>query len=144
MDRSFVEENRIASARMRELAMNLTDEQLRRPIGNAWTVYSAFAHLAFWDLRVMQILERTEVKGELVAPQIDLAANDIINTLFLAIPPRLAAQIAFQTAEALDDMLDRFPENLLEQIQAREKRWVFRALHRNGHLDRVEAALGTR
>jgi hypothetical protein len=140
-DRSFVGDNHISSTRMRNLSLSLTDEQLRLPIGNMWTIYSVFAHIAFWDLRVMQILEKTEQKGELVAPEIDVAANDILNTLFLAIPPRLASQIAFQTAEALDAMLESFPENLLEQIHSRQKRWVFRALHRNAHLDRIETAL---
>ncbi len=77
----------------------------------------------------------------IVAPEIDVAVNDILNTLFVAIPPRLAAQIAFQTAEALDAMLENCPPDLLEQIHARHERWVIRALHRNGHLDVIEAAL---
>jgi hypothetical protein len=139
--RSFIERNRASSARMRDLAMSLSNEQLRQPIGKRWTVYSTFAHLAFWDLRVMHILEETKREGKLVAPEIDVAVNDILNTLFLAIPPRLAAQMAFQTAEALDQMLEDFPQDLLEQIHAREERWVIRALHRDGHLDAIEAAL---
>jgi hypothetical protein len=141
MDRSFVQENRDSSARLRRLAMSLTDEQLRMPTGSTWTVYSTFAHIAFWDLRVIQLLEKTERRGELVAPEIDVAANDIANTLFLAIPPRLAAQIAFQTAETLDEMLENFPQKLLQRVHSRHKRWVFRALHRNEHLDHIEAAL---
>jgi hypothetical protein len=141
VNRSFIERNRASSTRMRELALNLSNEQLRQPIGKQWTVYSTFAHLAFWDLRVMHILDETKREGKLVAPEIDVAINDILNTLFLAIPPRLAAQIALQTAEALDEMLENFPQNLLEQIHDREERWVIRALHRDGHLDAIEAAL---
>jgi hypothetical protein len=94
VDRSFIERNRASSTRMRDLALNLSNEQLRQPIGKQWTVYSTFAHLAFWDLRVMHILDETKREGKLVAPEIDMAVNDILNTLFLAIPPRLAAQIA--------------------------------------------------
>jgi hypothetical protein len=141
VDRSFIEWNRASSTRMRNLAMSLSDEQLRQPIRKQWTIYSTYAHLAFWDLRVMHILDETKREGKLVAPEIDIAVNDINNTLFLAIPPRLAAQIAFQTAEALDGMLADFPPHLLEQIHARNKRWVIRALHRDGHLDVIEAAL---
>jgi hypothetical protein len=70
-----------------------------------------------------------------------VSVNDILNTLFVAIPPRLATQIAFQTAEALDEMLENCPLDLLEQIYAKRERWVIRALHRNGHLDIIEAAL---
>jgi len=141
VDRSFIEQNRASSARMHELAMSLSDEQLRQPIGKQWTVYSAFAHLAFWDLRVMQILDETKREGKLIAPEIDVAVNDILNTLFLAIPPRLAAQVAFQTSVVLDETLENFPPDLLEQIHARQKRWVIRALHRDEHLDGIEAAL---
>jgi hypothetical protein len=141
VDRSFVEQNRASSTRMHELAMNLSNEQLRLSIGNQWTIYSTFAHLAFWDMRVMHILEKTEREGKLVAPEIDVSVNDILTPLFLAIPPRLAVQVAFQTAEALDEMLENFPPDLLEQIHSRYERWVFRALHRNGHLDAIEAVL---
>jgi hypothetical protein len=141
VDRSFIERNRASSARMRSLALNLSDEQLRKPIGKQWTVSSTFAHLAFWDLRVMHVLEETKREGKLVAPEIDVAVNDILNPLFLAIQPRLAAQLAYQTAEALDGMLEDFPKNLLERLRAREERWVIRALHREGHLDAIEAAL---
>jgi hypothetical protein len=144
VDRSFIEKNRASSARMRKLASSLSDEQLRRSIGKQWTIYSSFAHLAFWDLRVMHILDETKRAGKLVAPEIDVAVNDILNPLFLAIPPRLAAQLAFQTAEALDEMLEHFPSELLEQIHARQARWVGRALHRDAHLARIEAASKSR
>jgi hypothetical protein len=140
-DKSYIELNRASTRRMRELAMSLTDEQLRQPVNKEWTVYSTYAHLKFWDMRVMQILELTEREGKLAAPQIDEAVNDILNILFLAIPPRLAVQTAFQAAGALDDMLEEFPPDLLEQIHARYDRWVFRAFHRNAHLDVIEKAL---
>jgi hypothetical protein len=68
VDRSFIERNHDSSTRMRELAMSLSDEQLRWPIGNQWTVYSTYAHIAFWDLRVMHILDETKREGKLVAP----------------------------------------------------------------------------
>ena len=141
LDRSFIEKNRASSKRMRELATRLSEAQLRRPIGGQWSVYSTFAHIAFWDLRVMHVLDATKRQGTLVAPEIDVTVNDILNTLFLAIAPRLAAQIAFQTAVALDEMLENYPQDLLEQIHARNERWVIRASHRNGHLDVIEEAL---
>jgi hypothetical protein len=53
----------------------------------------------------------------------------------------LAGQIAFQTAEALDEMLENFPPDLLKKIRAHNEDWVFRALHRKKHLNALEAAL---
>lgn len=141
LDRSFVELNRASSRRMRELVMRFSDEQLRHRVGKEWTVSSTLAHVAFWDARVMHLLDATKREGKLCAPEIDVAVNDILNIFLSAIPPRLAGQMAFQTAEALDDMLETFPVNLLEEIYARYERWVIRALHRNDHLDKIETAL---
>ncbi len=126
---------------MRELVMCLSDEQLRQRVGKDWTVSSTLAHVAFWDVRVMHLLDATKREGKVCAPEIDVSVNDILNIFLSAIPPRLAGQIAFQTAEALDGMLENFPSNLLEEIHARYERWVIRALHRNNHLDKIEAVL---
>jgi hypothetical protein len=141
IDKSYIELNRASTNRMRKMSMSLTDEQLRQIVNKDWTVYSTYAHLNFWDIRVMQLLDLTKREGKLTAPQIDEAVNDILNVMFLAIPPRLAVQMAFQSAGALDEMIENFPPDLLEQIHAQYKRWVFRAYHRNAHLDKIEAAL---
>jgi hypothetical protein len=143
LDRSFIELNRASSTRLHSLATRLSKEELMMRVGEEWTVGVTLAHMAFWDLRVMQILDATERNGKLCAPEIDISVNDIMSVLLAAIPPRLAANIAFQTAEALDEMIERFPMDLLEQIYARNERWVVRALHRNHHVDAIEAALRT-
>lgn len=38
--------------------------------------------------------------------------------------------------------LESRPAQLLESVYHRNQRWVVRALHRNEHLDEVDAALG--
>jgi uncharacterized damage-inducible protein DinB len=142
VDRSFIELNRASSSRLRALVTRLSDEELRQPVGRYWTVSTTMAHLAFGDLRVMHLLDATERDGKLCAPEIDIAVNDIVHPLLAAIPPRKAAYIAVETAEALDRRLEGFPSEFLEEIHARYERWIVRALHRNGHLDAIEAALG--
>jgi hypothetical protein len=67
--------------------------------------------------------------------------NDWSLPLWAAIPPREAARIAVETAERLDARLESFPAALLEEIYNYNKRWVVRAMHRNEHLDEVDAAL---
>jgi uncharacterized damage-inducible protein DinB len=141
LDRSFIEQNRAATGRIRALAARLSDEKLQYPVGQQWTVAITLAHLAFWDLRVLQILEMTERDGKLCAPEIDIAVNDLAPPLWAAIPPREAVRLAVETAEALDRRLEGFPSSLLEQIHAHNQRWVVRALHRNEHLNEVDAAL---
>jgi hypothetical protein len=141
LDRSFIERNRASTHRIRALAARLTDEELQHPVGEHWTVAIALAHLAFWDRRVMYVLDMTERDGKLFIPEIDIFVNDLSLPLWAAIPPREAARIAIETAEALDKRLESFPPALLEEIYTYTKRWVVRALHRGEHLDEVEAAL---
>lgn len=141
LDRSFVQLNRTSAQRIRTLAARLKDAELLKPIGKHWTVAITLAHLAFWDLRVMHVLDVTDRDGKLSAPEIDLSVNDWSLPLWAAIPPREAARIAIETAESLDARLEGFPATLLEAIYSYNKRWVVRAMHRNEHLDEVDAAL---
>ena len=141
LDQSFIERNRASTERIRALAARLTDEEMQHPVGEHWTVAIALAHLAFWDRRVMYVLDMTQREGKLFIPEIDVFVNDLSLPLWAAIPPRAAARIAIETAEALDRRLEGFPPALLEEIYAYNKRWVVRALHRGEHLDDVEVAL---
>jgi len=140
LDQSFIERNRTSTNRIRALVARLTDEEMRQPVGEHWTVAIALAHLAFWDRRVMYVLDMTERDGKLFIPEIDIFVNDLSLPLWAAIPPREAARIAVETAETLDKRLEDFPPALLEEIYAYNKRWVVRALHRGEHLDDVDAA----
>ena len=141
LDRSFVELNRASTDRIRALAASLTDEEMQHPVGEHWTVGIALAHLAWWDRRVMYVLDMTERNGELFVPEIDIFVNDLSLPLWAAVPPREAARIAIESAETLDQRLESYPPALLEEIYAYNKRWVVRALHRGEHLDEVDAAL---
>jgi hypothetical protein len=141
MNRSFVELNRASTQRIRNLAARLSDAELLQPIGEHWTVGIVFAHLAFWDRRVMYVLDMTERDGKLYIPQIDIVVNDLSLPLWAAIPPREAARIAIETAEVLDKRLEEYSPALLEEVFIYNKRWVVRALHRGEHLDEAEAAL---
>lgn len=141
MDPSFTDRNRASTERIRALAARLTDDDMQRRVGEHWTVAIALAHLAFWDRRVMYVLDMTQRDGKLFAPEIDIFVNDLSLPLWAAIPPRAAARLAIESAEALDQQLEDFPPTLLAEIHAFNKRWVVRALHRNEHLDEVDAAL---
>jgi hypothetical protein len=141
LDRSFVEQNRASTERIRALAARLSDEELQHRVGEHWTVAITLAHIAFWDRRVMYVLDMTQRDAKLFIPEIDIFVNDLSLPFWAAIPPREAARIAIETAEALDKRLEAYPAALLEEIHAYNKRWVERALHRGAHLDEAEAAL---
>lgn len=114
---------------------------MQHPVGEHWTVAIALAHLAFWDRRVLYVLDMTERAGKLSAPTIDVAVNDLSLPLWAAIPARESARIAVETAAALDQRLENYPPKLLAEIYDYNRRFVLRALHRGEHLDEVDAAL---
>ena len=139
LDRSFVERNRASTNRMRALVAALTDEEMQHPVGEHWTVAIALAHLAFWDRRVLAVLDATEREGKVSAPPLDLSVNDLLLPFWAAILPRQAALLAVDSAETLDKRLADFPAALLEEMYVAGPRWVVRALHRDAHLDEIEA-----
>src|SRR5512138_2462621 len=141
MDRSFVEKNKASTERLRKLAAGLRDSDMGRKVGADWNVAVALAHLAFWDQRVQLTLDRTEKTGKLSPVEINTDANDVMLPLMELVPGHEAARLAIETAEALDKRLEAFPADLLEQLNEYNPRWVTRALHRNEHLDEVDAAL---
>ncbi len=141
VDRSFVELNRAATERMRVLAAKLTDDELRHPVGQHWTVAIVFAHLAMLDRRALWVLEATEREGQVVNPDYNIFVNDVVLPLMAAIPPREAVRLALESAEQIDKRLEAYPPDLLELIHAEYKRYIFRAYHRTEHLDEAEAAL---
>ncbi len=137
----FVELNRASTQHIRALAARLTDAELQRPVGDHWTIAITLAHIAFWELRTLAVLDKTESAGKLVTFEADVALNDVALPLWAAIPPREAARLAIESAEAVDRRLEKFPPALLEAAYAEYKPRVVRAIHRNEHLDEIEAVL---
>ncbi len=140
MDRSFVEFNQASTERIRRVGA-LSEKDLQHPVGQHWTVAITLAHLGFWDRRVIYVLDMTERDKKLFIPEIDVYVNDLFLPFWAAIPPREAARLGIEAAEAVDKRLAAFPEDLLEEVLNYNRRWVYRGLHRNGHLDEAEAAL---
>ena len=141
VDRSFIELNRASTDRIKALAARLSDAQLQTRVGEHWTVAIVFAHLAFMDQRALYVLDATAKAGKVVNPDFDIFVNDVMLPLMAAIPPRDAARVCIEIAEAVDKRLETYPADLLELVYVERKRYVFRADHRNEHLDEAEAAL---
>jgi len=140
LDLEIRDANRAATERIRAFE-RLTDRELRRPVGQHWTVAILLAHLAFWDRRALDTLDRTEQAGAVTSPDVDVVANDLSLPLWAAIPPRDAVRLAIEAAEALDRRLEVYPAELVAAVLVARPRWIRRHLHRNEHLDEADAAL---
>jgi len=127
--------------RLEALVQRLTDAELGTALNDGWTVAAVLAHLAFWDRRALNLVERWQQKG-IGRSDADVdAINDAAKAQWLALPPRVAAQQAVEVARAVDAALDAAPD-LVEQIVAIGYPInPSRAVHRREHLDEIERAL---
>lgn len=141
LDPNYTQLNRESTNRIKKIAVSLTDEQFQIRVGEHWTVAIALVHLAFWDRRVLATLEETAKHGKLSVVEVETVVNDLSLPLWATVPAKEAIKLAIESAEELDNQLEKFPKDLLEEIYSHNKRLVVRALHRNEHLDEVEMAL---
>ncbi len=145
-DRAHEAENDAQRERLRSLVTRLTDEQLRQPIPDGWTVAAMLAHAGFWDARAIFALGKWErgiepVPGD-YEPDDVAWINDSAKPLCLALRPREAADLALRLAEEADAKIAALNDELVEKIRKLGPFSVSRAEHRREHLDEIERALG--
>ena len=147
VDRPYVAENDAERERLRTLVRRLSDEDLAHPMDAGWTVASVLAHVAFWDQRIVVLLDEWQRRGPSWAPPVELGAdvdwiNDSAKALCLALPPRAAADLALSVAEAVDRRVASVSDAIIEaNAQAGGPLNWRRAEHRREHLDEIERAL---
>jgi hypothetical protein len=148
-DRSYVAENRAQLERLRALTKKLSDQQLAASMEAGWTVAAVLAHLAFWDQRIVLLVDQWAGGRGTPPAAYDGASVDWINDagklLCLALPPRVAARMAIEAAEAADERVAGLSEaQLTANVAAGRPISVLRAEHRREHLDEIERALSAR
>ena len=145
MDRPFVAENAKARERLCSFVARLTDEELSLPLGNDWTIAVALAHLAFWDQRSLVLMRKWKQSGVERSP-IDIdVTNDSLLSLWLALPPRNAANLAISSAEAIDRELEGASSDFITAIESLgEKFRLYRSIHRKLHLDQIDEFLSNK
>jgi len=147
MTRSYVTENNVQRARLSALVDRLSDAELARPLAAGWTVGAVLAHVAFWDQRVLALIERWEPEGPGSTPRpIDHHDVDWINdsakALCLALSPRAAARLAVATSDAVDRKVEALSDRLVAaNAAAGHPINLLRAEHRREHIDEIELAL---
>lgn len=146
VDRTHDEANHRERERLRSLVARLTDEQLRRPMPDGWTVAAVLAHAGFWDARAIYALGKW-ARGIEPAPgdyePDDVGwINDSAKALCLALSPRDAARLALRLAEEADAKIAELSDELVEKIRVSGPFSISRAEHRKEHLDDIERALG--
>lgn len=132
-DRSYIEQNRAALARLRALVERLSDEQLTRPFSNGLTAAEVLAHVAFWDGRSLCLAERWDNGGP--GPQQDDCEPENVDWI--------VAEFAVQLAERVDQKVAALTDEQLAQNRAVGSPLnVRRADHRLEHVEELEREFG--
>jgi hypothetical protein len=142
VNRDFETANKAARDRMRSLIEGMSDEELALPTVAGWTIASALAHVAFWDFRILYLLQHWK-ENEITPSPYDVdAINEAHKPLCLALAPRTAAMLALQAAEAIDSEIENTSDEWVEKIRAAKVQFKYeRNEHRKYHLEEIERAL---
>lgn len=136
-----MQRNAESRARLRALIDRLSDEELGRSLENGWTVSAALAHLAFWDRRIAILVARA-LRGDLTPSPADVELiNDALKPVWLALPPRAAADECLAAAAEADTAVAALPADLAQTLAGGADRRLDRSRHRTDHLREIEAAL---
>jgi hypothetical protein len=142
----YSQQNTDSRRRLESLVRGLSDADLTRSTGYGWTVAALLAHLAFWDHRVSVILKRWQEQGFDSSPIDAEAVNDSLRVICQALEPRSAAELALPAAEKVDSELEALTPEQVREIEEHAASTdtqfrMNRSLHRNSHLDDIEALL---
>jgi hypothetical protein len=144
-DRSYVAENDRERRRLEALVGRLDDAGLGRAMPDGWTVAGVLAHLAFWDERIVLLVELLK-RGAAIPMENEADVhwiNDAAKPAQLAVPPRRAATLAVETARAADQAVAALSDELIaKNVAAGTPINLVRARHRREHLDEIDQALG--
>jgi hypothetical protein len=140
---SIVEKNRSEHENLARLVSRLTDEELARPLESGWTAAAALAHLAFWDARAVLLIEKWKREGVGPSPaDIDII-NDSAMVLYLAIPPRRAAELAVGKSAEINRVIETLAPEMVEKIQTIGTAvHLTRFEHKRTHREEIERAVG--
>jgi DinB superfamily len=142
VDRSHETETDAERERLRAIVARLSDEDLRRPMPDGWTVAAVLAHAGYWDARAIYWLDKWAGGAEPTPwdPENDEPVNDSTKPLCLALAPREAARLALRLAEEADAKVRALSDDVLTKAQAVKTLPLdlSRANHRREHLDDIE------
>jgi hypothetical protein len=142
----YAQQNADSRRRLEALVSGLSDADLACATDYGWTVAALLAHLAFWDQRMSVILQRWQEQGFDESPIDSTAVNDALRVICHALEPRTAASLAVSTAQKVDvefeTLSGEFVKEIEVHIEATSTQFrMNRSLHRDGHLNDIEALL---
>lgn len=140
----LVAENAYWYERLSALVGRMNDEDLTRPMEAGWTPAAVLGHLAFWDMRIVILLKKWESEGAVSASAVDGdVINEVSRRLLLAIPPRAAAALALEWAQAANQVIASLSPTVAADVREKAPNVrLDRTHHRRAHVEEIEKMLG--
>jgi hypothetical protein len=143
---SYVDDNAAARQRVLNLVRELSEDELRRPIDDDWTIGAVLGHLAFWDRVHVGRLRTALAAGQAAPPPLPDGLTDVINDGTLptwrALPGEAAVSVFEAASGEADAILRDLDPAAVEGVRAAGyPRLVERHRHRNEHAATIERAL---
>ena len=128
---------------LRAMLSRLSEADLRHDLGEGWTIAAMLGHLASYDYRAVELVNRWRRDGAVTASPLDSEMlNLALLPIWLSIPPIRAAALALEAAEAADACVAGLDAALLAGLAAAGTPLKLnRAEHRQEHIDQFEKAL---
>ncbi len=140
-DRTFQAKNAQTREQLNALLAQRTAAELQREVSHGWTITATLAHLTFWDLRALVLIEQFEQAGVSASAMDIEIANEIVQRLASSIAPIAARQLWLETATSLDQRIEALPDSLIEAIQAADVFNLPRHEHRAEHIAEIAQVL---
>lgn len=126
----------------KKLLSMLSDDALLTPMPAGWTVSAVLVHLAFWDLRALNLLNKWRNEGIYFSPMDIDVINEVIRPICLAVQPQAAVELFLRTAESINKFISGLDEGWMKKVEDEGKNvHLDRAVHRQIHLDEIKIAL---
>lgn len=142
MPKDYLEANNASRQSLETVVQSLSAADLARANADGWTVAAMLVHMAFWDQRMIVLLDRWRAKGVGPAPGDADMINDSMLPIALSLDPQAAVRLCLESAVAADEAMASISEELLAEIEASGNHYrTNRSLHRDAHLAEIAATL---
>ena len=139
----YLTENEIWLEKLEKRVGQLSDQDLARPMEAGWTVSAVLAHLAFWDIRVVTLLQKWAAGAEITSSAFDAdVVNEVARHLCLAVPPRTAAEMALTWGRKANQAIASLDPSRAAEIQQKAPNVrLDRTHHRRAHIGDINKSL---
>jgi hypothetical protein len=140
----YLSENETWLERLESLVRELSDEDMKHPLEAGWTVSAVLAHLAFWDIRIVTLLQKWQNDGGVQPSAIDSdVINEVSRHICLAVPGPTAAEMALNWARNANHAIAGLNPMIAAEIMEKAPNVrLDRAHHRQAHIEDIQKALG--